>query len=193
MKSFYDGIYRANPAKWGNPDRDEFAYQALKQFSEPASLLDFGCGNGHTIRYFMNKWPDTEFYGVDLSTVALDIARNKIPGAHFSETIDACPRVNIITMLGVLEHFEDLIDLQDITDHLSPSGLLYVEVPNCLSYSDSKDEGWRKTSGGSRSGQTEWHLKRESWERILSRSGLKFVKSLTGKNPAWEFVWVLQV
>lgn len=187
---FYNKIYRFNPDKWSGGVRDEFAYQALSQFSEPASLLDFGCGNGHTIRYFMNKWPDTEFYGVDISGVALEIAGKKMPAAKLSNSIDDFSKVNIITMLGVLEHFEDLSDIQKVTEHISPAGLLYVEVPNCLSYSNSKVEGWRKTTGGT--GQTEWHLKRESWERILTKNGLQIVKSLIGKSASWGFCWVLK-
>jgi SAM-dependent methyltransferase len=187
---FYDRVYKANPEKWSAAPRDEFAFQALSSFSEPASLLDFGCGNGHTLRYFMDKWPDTEFFGVDISGVALDIARKKIPGAKFANSIDDMPKVNIITMLGVLEHFEDLREIRNVADHLSPSGLLYVEIPNCLAYSNSRDEGWRKTTGGS--GQVEWHLTRQSWERIFDRSGLRILKSLIGKNPSWEFVYILQ-
>lgn len=191
MKNFYDNIYKANPAKWNSEARDDFAYQALRPFNEPASLLDFGCGNGHTLQYFSNRWIDTSYYGVDISSVALAITQKKLPDAYLLESIDPMPRVNVITMLGVLEHFEDLSDIQKVTAHLSTHGLLYVEVPNCLAYSNSKMEGWRKTTGGT--GQTEWHLRRESWERILKANGLNIVKSLVGKSASWGFCWILNV
>ena len=193
MIEFYDAVYRANPEKWGGGARDEFAYQSIKPFvSDPASLIDLGCGNGHTLRYFMDRWPETDFYGVDLSKVALEIAHKKVPGAFLTGTLDLIPRVNVITMLGVLEHFEDLSGVREVADHLSPAGILYIEVPNCLSYSNSKEEGFRKTYGAGRSGQMEWHLTRLTWETTLLKYGLKIVKSLTGKNPAWEFAWILQ-
>jgi trans-aconitate methyltransferase len=198
MIGFYDRIYTDNPHKWSGEARDEFAFQALSSYSDPASLLDFGCGNGHTLRYFMNKWPETEYYGVDISGVALEIARRKVPTAKFFSTIsmrkdytdDAIPKVNIITMLGVLEHLQNLSDIPKIAEHLSPGGIMYVEVPNCLSYSNSKDEGFRKTTGGT--GQVEWHLKRETWEVVFVGEGLEIVKSLTGLQPAWQFVWLLK-
>lgn len=191
-KEFYDNIYKANPTKWNSEARDEFAFNALSSvISEPASLLDFGCGNGHTLRYFSGVCTNTEFYGVDISSVALEITRKKMPDAILSTSIDEMPKVNVITMLGALEHFEDLSDIQKVMAHLSPAGLLYVEVPNCLAYSSSKAEGWRKTTGGT--GQVEWHLKRESWERILTANGLQIVKALEGKQVSWQFCWVLRV
>jgi 2-polyprenyl-3-methyl-5-hydroxy-6-metoxy-1,4-benzoquinol methylase len=98
--------------------------------------------------------------------------------------------VDVITILGVLEHFDDLRNIKMFADHLYPKGILYIEVPNCLAYSNSKDEGWRKTTGGT--GQTEWHLTRNSWERNLYRNGLIIEKALTGKSPYWEFVWICQ-
>lgn len=192
MQNFYNKIYKENPTKWTSDARDAFAFNAINQHvTEVASMLDFGCGNGHTLRYFANKWPDTEFFGVDISGVALEIARKKLPGAKFAESIEEMPRVNVITMMGVYEHFEDLSDISKVADHLSPGGLLYVEVPNCLAYSSSKEEGWRRTTGGT--GQVEWHLERASWERILSRNGFKFIASLDGKSPSWELIWLLQV
>jgi len=90
--------------------------------------------------------------------------------------------------MGVLEHFEDLSQIRAVCEHLTPTGYIYIEVPNCLAYSSSKDEGWRKTTGGT--GQVEWHLRRESWERVLRKNGLVIFKSLTGKSASWEFVWM---
>lgn len=188
IKDFYDGIYRANPSKWSGEARDEFAFKALSEYPAPASLLDFGCGNGHTLAYFASRWPDTKYYGVDISTVALAITHKKLPDAFLSESIDDMPRVNTITMLGVLEHFESVPYIQVIADHLKKDGRLYIEVPNCLAYSNSKEQGFRKTTGGT--GQMEWHLSRSSWERILYKNGFIIEKSLTGKVPSWEFVWV---
>src|SRR3990172_12395575 len=79
---FYDAIFREKPHKWENIHRDYLAFNILSQWTkEPVTMLDYGCGNGHTIALFHSQWPDTFYTGVDISTVALDLARkrNTIP------------------------------------------------------------------------------------------------------------------
>lgn len=188
MTDFYDEHYRAHPNAWSHPARDEFAFNALSKFPEPASMLDVGCGSGHTLAYFAHRWPETDYYGLDTSRVALELARKKVKSAKFFETLADAPRVGLIIMLGVLEHFPDLSELRNVAAHLAPAGHLYIEVPNCLAYAASKDEGFRKTTGGT--GQIEWHLRRSTWEQKLNENGLEIVQSLNGLAHQWEFVWL---
>ena len=187
MTDFYDAIYRSNPNVWSKPARDEFAFAALKDH-EPASMLDIGCGSGHTLRYFMDRWPEVEYYGVDTSKVALELARKNVKGATFFDDLWQAPRVTLIAMMGVLEHFPELAELRNVRQHLAPGGRMYIEVPNCLNYSQTQEEGFRPTNGRNR--QTEWHLRRTTWEKTLTENGLEIITSLKGLNEAWEFVWL---
>ena len=190
---FYNKIYSTRPLRWDDKERDVFVGDSL---SEPSSLLDIGCGTGHTIRHLSSVWPETEFYGVDLSSVAIQLANDrKIPNAKFyvGDVMDMdieIPAVNTVLLMGVAEHFRNQQDIARIRKFIKPSGFLYLEIPNCLSCDDSKEEGFRKTSGGS--GQDEWHLRRETWEDIIKVAGYKIAKSLIGHRSSWEFIWVLQ-
>ena len=187
---FYNNIFRSNSKKWSAiANRDVFVFRALSEMiSEPASMLDYGCGNGHTIAYFKGRWPNTRYTGVDISDVALEIAKTCVPEAEFYRELPD-GTWNVITIMGVAEHFADPgLELKRLGEHLS--GLMYLEIPNCLSYSRNKEEGIRKTHAGS--GQKEWHWQRETWERVIDYTGLEIVKRFSGFSPAWEFIWVLR-
>ena len=182
VAAFYDEVYKKSPGKWSDHDRDRFAFEAIHRIlGEPESLLDFGCGNGHTLEYFRRKWSRTILFGYDISPEAVKIASKKVDAALSTQVPEE--KVEIVTCLGVAEHFEKA--------DLSPLRLgayLYLEVPNCLSYSDSSVEGFRATHGGS--GQMEWHLKRKTWHDLIEKAGFEIVESLTGGRPSWEFVWI---
>lgn len=189
---FYNNVYRLNPRKWANIERDYIAFRALNEFTdEPASMLDYGCGNGHTIALFYSQWPGTQFTGVDISDVALDIAREHVPWADFHDFVPPFLRWNVITIMGVAEHFEDPAEeLRRISQAMTEDGYMYLEVPNCLAYSPDKTEGFRKTHAGA--DQLEWHWRRETWEQALANAGLEIVKGYTGPTPAWEYIWILR-
>ena len=188
----YNEIYHARPTMWNMPYRDVFAFDALaKHTQNPGSLLDIGCGNGHTIRYISARWNDTVCYGIDLSEEAIEIAREDVPHAMFTcgaYEYAELPYCDVVLIMGVLEHF---LDLDDALSQLKMSGdLIYVECPNCLEYSDSKEEGFRKTYKGT--GQVEWHFRRETWEKHITDAGLEIVEAINGPTVTTEFVWILK-
>jgi len=183
LSDFYDELYREHPYRWGSSGRDEFL---CKNMSQPGSVLDIGCGNGHTLEYLSKMWEGTKLYGLDISEVALDIAKVRVPTAEFfCGTVDDIElKVDLALLLGVAEHFEDLKELGRVKKF---GGLVYLEVPNCLAYSSSTQEGFR----GERI-QKEWHLSRYTWEKIIQEQGYKIVKSLIGEGVTWEFIWILE-
>lgn len=189
---FYNNIYRKNPAKWAaDVIRDELAFFLLnRSVKTPGSVMDIGCGNGHTLEYLHSKWPEARYTGVDISDVALDIAKRRLPdGWYYSEIPDGA--WDIIIIMGVAEHFDNPSEqLRLIGEKLSPDGVIYLEAPNCIAYSPDKTEGFRKTYAGS--DQSEWHWRRNTWKRAILDAGLEIVKSYIGFNPAWEFIWVLR-
>jgi len=157
-------------------------------------MLDIGCGNGHTIQYFKKHWPNTLYYGVDLSPVAIELAKERVPDAEFiaGDYKELTLHCDLVTVMGVAEHFENLVDgLKSLKEY---GNLIYLEVPDCLwmgklNGSPNNEEGFRETFKGGL--QVEWHLKRRTWEERIRMAGLEIVEYSAGSD-AFEFVWVLK-
>jgi SAM-dependent methyltransferase len=196
---FYDRLYKANPHKWEMEIYDQLAFQTLSGYfggSRPKNLLDVGCGNGHTLRYFADRWPEVVYTGLDISNEAIQLAHKRVPGASFFcgalEDTVMPKKYDCIISLGVVEHFDDLAkSLKKIRRMLAKKGICYIEVPNCIAYPESiHEEGYRETNVGSR--QEEWHLFRPTWELIIAEAGFEIVSSLEGINLQSEFVWLVR-
>ena len=196
---FYDQIYRKNPHKWEMEDYDRLAFETLSGYfgdSRPRSLLDIGCGNGHTLEYFIKRWPDVYYSGLDISNEAIQLAKRRVPQAYYYcgalEEIVFLRNYDCLLLLGVIEHFDDLAkSLKKLRKLLTLDSICYIEAPNCIDYPESiHDEGYRKTNVGSH--QVEWHLYRSTWEAIFRNAGFEIVKSLKGINMQSEFVWLVR-
>ena len=102
------------------------------QFSSSGRLLDIGCGNGAMLRSFSEQLPGWELHGLELD----DKYRSQveaIPGAKLfvGDLSQLDGTYDLITMLHALEHFIKPQEiLGEIAKKLSPSGLLFIEVPN---------------------------------------------------------------
>jgi trans-aconitate methyltransferase len=192
----YNSLYRKRPNIWTDPGRDAFAFDVLyEHFSvPPATMLDIGCGSGHTIGYFHERWPGVAYTGLDLSIAAIELARQRQPYAKFIYgwlgEVDL-PQYELVMILGVAEHIEDLKNgLIEARGTMTATGVMYVEVPNCIGYPTSEPrEGFRRINQGNR--QHEWHLHRASWEKALRQAGLDILISKQGPNITSEFVWLL--
>lgn len=192
----YNDIYTANPDKWsGDFIRDWIAYTTIHKYNDsPASILDIGCGNGHTLEFLGGRWPGAKLYGIDLSDVAIDIAKSKLPDAEFmlGEFDEFDVHCDVVTIMGTAEHFEDLTtSLRKVRKF---GDLFYLEVPDCiwmglLNGAKSKLEGFRRTFKGGL--QKEWHLKRSSWEDRIRWAGFDIIEFTISSNPG-EFAWILR-
>lgn len=191
---FYNKIYKANPDKWNLGWRDKILYYILSHhLVDPDSILDIGCGNGHSIEYLKRVWPLTNYYGIDLSDEAIRLAKERVPEANFIcgdyEEVEI-PQCEVVLLMGVAEHFENLIpSLRNLKKY---GELIYLEVPDCLrgainKGSKNRKEGFRKTVKGS--DQKEWHLKRRTWEEKIGFADLEIIRFYPGQS---NFVWVLR-
>jgi 2-polyprenyl-3-methyl-5-hydroxy-6-metoxy-1,4-benzoquinol methylase len=97
------------------------------------TLLDIGCSTGAILQAACEVgWQPL---GIDLNSTAVQIARTRgleaIEG-YFPEDLPPSAKLfRVITMLDVLEHAEDPVGLLvSVTNHLTPGGLLGVQVPN---------------------------------------------------------------
>lgn len=194
---WYDRIYLEAPERWTSPERDEMLVGVLSGRPAPSTVLDIGCGNGHTLLRLAEEYPAAQLTGIDLSREAVLLAEQRVPTASLLagdmlELERSLGSFDLIVMLGVLEHIESPEPaLLRLRHHLRPRGAMYVEVPNCLAYSNPLwGEGFRRLSRGSR--QLEWHLRRDTWEATIARAGLDVVIWHKGPRPECEFVWLLE-
>jgi trans-aconitate methyltransferase len=194
----YNAFYRAKPNKWASNERNELTRTVIEGYlgKPPSSLMDGGCGIGHSIAYLSNFWPKTRFIGIDPSPVGIEHCKNRVPDAQWFAGFlgDAFPikKVRIVSLLGVLEHIEDTYKaLEDCKKYLQKNGLVHIEVPNCIAYpSSTGEEGFRRINVGNK--QFEWHRTRESWENIFKDSGYDIVDSVVGPRQEYEFIWILE-
>jgi len=198
LRQQYNKIYRYEPNKWTDELGDNDAWFMLNRLMSkpPYNVLDIGCGNGHTIKYFSERWKTTQFTGIDISYEALKLAKKVVPNAIFLlgelEEVDIKEEFEIITLLGVAEHFDDIErKLKYIRQFLHPRGMLYLQVPNCLEYSEIKEEGFRPSIGGN---QMEWHLKKETWNGLIINAGYAiYITRTNSRYPVRGFMWILQI
>lgn len=89
--------------------------------------LDYGCGNGRLARFCAPG----NYFGVDISTAAVEAARNLNPGYAFDASPPPDRTFEVAVMLAVLEHVEDPDRLMAaVLDRLEPGGLLVATTPS---------------------------------------------------------------
>jgi SAM-dependent methyltransferase len=93
--------------------------------------LDIGCATGKFLGAMVERWPDAEYVGIDISPELLEAAREAVPAATFREgdAVDFAPGepFDIIVAAGVLSIFDDFEPVLDRwLSWLAPGGLLLV-------------------------------------------------------------------
>ena len=192
----YDHFYKLDPDLWDSPAVDEQACLIIKSHNgNPWSILDVGCGNGHSLVKMRQEFPKAALYGIDLSGEAIRLASGKLPEAKFYqgyvEDFEPGGTFDVISVIGVAEHFIDIHrGLRSIARLMGRNGLCYILAPNNLAYSPGPHT-YRRLEGGSR--QMEWHLDRGEWRQQISDAGLEIVAEYTGKSAVDEFIWMLRL
>jgi trans-aconitate methyltransferase len=185
----YDEHYTKNPKKWSGEARDLFCADVVKKY-DPMSILDVGCGNGHSLKVLGDAFPNAELFGIDISPVGCQLAKQNTRAkidCVFLDKFDPDIIFDLVICLGTVEHLKD--PLESLKKMKELGNLVYLELPHNLLYSEGK-EGFRRLT--TRSQQLEWHYTREKWEEIIKEAGFEIVESLVGPNAAWEFIWTLK-
>jgi SAM-dependent methyltransferase len=119
------------------------AYQVIRLIAEQCGrpvtrktrILDFGCGWGRTIRFFMRDVPTTQLHGADVMPLAVDLSRQTNPWCQFSLVRPLPPSelpsgsFDLIYLYSVFSHLsEDAHDrwLTEFQRLLRPRGLLFA-------------------------------------------------------------------
>ncbi|MBD2522582.1 class I SAM-dependent methyltransferase [Nostoc sp. FACHB-133] len=102
-------------------------------------ILDAGCGTGVSTEYLVHLNPQASVVGIDLSTGALDVAKercqrsgaNRVEFHHLSLfDVEQLPgEFDLINCVGVLHHTSDPIrGIQALAQKLAPGGLMHIFV-----------------------------------------------------------------
>lgn len=105
-----------------------------KYVSPNANILEVGSGNGLTGCYIRNKFPNSEFTGIELdkkiSEKAQSFGLNILIG-DFSIMSNMEEKYDVVLMWEVLEHIQDLKKcIELISNRLKPGGKFIFSVPN---------------------------------------------------------------
>jgi len=115
-------------------ERLEWLSKKLK-LEKGAKILDFGCGDGLFLQVFREAHPEYEFFGFDLSEIAVERGKKKYGLNLFSGEIEKS---------GFPDNFFDLITLYHVIEHLNepssvvkklyqlarPQGKIVITTPN---------------------------------------------------------------
>lgn len=119
----------------------------LRDGSEPAAtgrLLDAGCGTGGNLGRLPAPWQGV---GIDISPIALEIARGRVATPLVRGSIGALPfrdrSLHAVLCLDVIYHRaveDDLDALREIRRILAPGGIAVINVPAFESLRSAHDE-----------------------------------------------------
>jgi SAM-dependent methyltransferase len=134
----YAGSAALNPAQ---AYRRLLIFRALdlSRAAKPVRVLEIGSGQGDLSRELVEKYPDIELVGMDLSEAGVEIASKKVPrGAFFQQDLTqpiALPEryrgwATHAVCSEVLEHLDDpRAALENARQCLAPGGRLVITVP----------------------------------------------------------------
>ncbi|MES2827644.1 MAG: class I SAM-dependent methyltransferase [Bacteroidota bacterium] len=119
--------------------------------SDHSSILDIACGPGNIIKYILNKRPEFEILGIDISPKMLALARENNPTAQF-EFMD-CRQIDQISKqfdgitcgfcLPYLTIDEAVKLISNVSGLLKPGGVFYLSTME----EDAHNKSRYQTSG----------------------------------------------
>ncbi len=188
LKKSYDEIYRTRPIA----DIPEYYRWVLKKLEvEPGrKLLDVACGLGVLLREA--KALGLKTYGIDISEVAVEMARRNSPQSEIIEgSGENLPYpddfFDYVTNLGSLEHFlHPEKGIREMERVLNPNGKAAVLLPNSYWWKGII-KVWRTGDYVDQEQDLERFATRNEWIRLLEENGLKVIKTIkfNGYSKAW--------
>jgi len=182
VKAFFDKWIIYKKAMDANHFGHREAYGALRrllmsEFPHGFSLIDFGCGDAGFVAAALKGTSLEKYFGVDLSGVALDLARKNmedvpcepifIEGDFFVVAKDLDVKVDVIWIGLNLHHLPP--DEKDrffasVTRLMNPGGSFIIFEPMCLEGEDRTDHANRW-----------WRVCQRKWT-VLSRQEMELLR-----------------
>ncbi len=106
---------------------------------ESTSLLEIGSGTGEFAEAFLNRYPQAQFLGLELSRVGVEISSRRVPAAKFVQRNlllpapaeqPPAPQSNRAVCVEVLEHLDDpVLLLRNASQYMASGCRMVVTVP----------------------------------------------------------------
>lgn len=137
MSIFYNEFYKKRRGK--HLDDFSFKWPVLRKvlpLKDGQEVLDFGCGTGKITREIEKDFPKCKFSGVDVSNIAINIAKKRFPNHKFFTIEDGyrLPFKNdtfdFIIALDVVEHvYNTEKTFSELTRVLKHRGKILISTP----------------------------------------------------------------
>ncbi len=148
---YYDRIAEVERDHWWYRGTREIAGALLgRRLVSDGRLLDAGCGTGGFLRWALDEGSFSQAAGVDVSSVAIELARRRVPEA----TLDVAPvsalpyadaSFDLTVMNDVLQHVpETELDktMHELRRTLAPAGALLIRTNGARRLRRERDD-WR--------------------------------------------------
>ncbi|MEY4892025.1 MAG: hypothetical protein RIQ34_637 [Bacteroidota bacterium] len=147
MSSLYgeiykDGTYLKNNPSWDMEDANYKTTHILKLLAKyninAKSILDIGCGSGRILVELKNKLPlDSNFYGVDISPQAIELAKSINEANINIELRDITinklsDKYDLTLVIDVIEHVEDYFKIIRELREVSNYTLFHIPLDLCI-------------------------------------------------------------
>ncbi len=149
-------------------------------------LLDVSCGEGQLLRWARAR--GLEAHGVDISDVAVAIARNASGAAALAGNAQTLPYADAsfdyLTNLGSLEHYDDMeAAVAEMARVVRPGGAACFMVPNSYGRRWNVRVVWRTGDIHDDGQPLQRYATRGEWQRLLEAGGFDVRRTL---GYEWE-------
>ncbi|MBE7386058.1 MAG: class I SAM-dependent methyltransferase [Leptolyngbya sp. SIO1E4] len=106
-------------------------FDELIEYLRPASVLDFGCGDGTLIKKLSNKHSKVSFVGYDISTRFNESTSHNLRFTNFLDDLSDSPKSDLAISVNCLEHISNPIQTVEQIFHLiKRNSFAAIVVPN---------------------------------------------------------------
>lgn len=132
-KYLYQDLYELEEKHWWHTAKRKTCLSIIKKYvkvKKPA-ILDIGCGTGKNLEEFSKIGTA---YGIDSSSVAIKFCKkkrglNNVSLGSAENTGFADGKLDVVSMLDVLEHTDDVKTIKETSRILKDRGYLLITVP----------------------------------------------------------------
>ncbi len=158
-------------------------YRIITGDSKAKSLLDFGCGTGHFMKYCKTKGMSVQ--GIETHSEAQKQAIQNTSALIYS-SLDQIPKkdkFDIVTAWHVIEHVHDLkTTLKKLRKILTPNGRMFIALPN---YQSVDGQYYQEYWAGYDVPRHLYHFSQHVFLDVASRNKLKVIQILPMKLDAY--------